>query len=74
MKPWATSDSPPGPLGVEEGVGRRPEERQWVCMPEPWTPARGLGMKLAYTPCWRAISLTTRRTVMTVSAMVRASV
>ena len=43
-------------------------------MPEPWTPASGLGMKLACTPSWRAISLTTRRTVMTVSAMVRASV
>ncbi len=46
----------------------------WVCIPEPCTPARGLGMKLANTPCWRAISLTTSRTVMTVSAMVRASV
>ncbi len=43
-------------------------------MPEPCTPARGLGMKLACTPSWRASSFTTRRTVMTVSAIVRASV
>ena len=46
----------------------------WVCMPDPCTPASGLGMKLANTPCWRAISFTTSRTVITVSAMVRASV
>ena len=43
-------------------------------MPDPCTPARGLGMKLACTPRRWAVSFTTRRTVMTVSAMVRASV
>ena len=43
-------------------------------MPDPWTPARGLGMKLAWMPRRWAISFTTSRTVITVSAMVRASV
>ena len=43
-------------------------------MPDPCTPASGFGMKLACTPSWRASSLTTSRTVMTVSAIVRASV
>ena len=46
----------------------------WVCMPEPCTPYSGLGMKVASTSFRAAISLTTMRTVMTVSAMVRASV
>ena len=43
-------------------------------MPEPCTPASGLGMKLAWTPRSRAISFTTSLNVMTLSAMVRASV
>ena len=43
-------------------------------MPEPCTPPSGLGMKLAKTPWRRAISFTTMRVVMTVSAMVSASV
>ena len=43
-------------------------------MPEPCTPASGLGMKEAKTPSWRAISLITMRVVITVSAMVSASV
>ncbi len=47
---------------------------RWVCIPEPCTPARGLGMKLAWTPRSMAISFTTSLKVMTLSAMVRASV
>ncbi len=43
-------------------------------MPDPCTPPSGLGMKDAKTPSWRAISLITIRVVMTVSAMVSASV
>ena len=43
-------------------------------MPEPWTPARGFGMKLAAMPAPRASSFTTWRTVITVSAIVSASV
>ena len=61
-------------VGVDEGVGSPRNSERWVCIPDPWTPASGLGMKLAWTPCWRAISLTTRRTLITVSAMVSASV
>ena len=38
------------------------QSEKWVCMPEPWTPARGFGMKLAATPDWRASSFTTWRT------------
>ena len=50
------------------------QSERCVCMPEPWTLARGLGMKLAETPDCRANSLTTWRTDITVSAMVSASV
>ena len=42
-------------------------------MPDPATPSRGLGMKVACRPCSRAASLTTRRALITLSAMVRAS-
>ncbi len=44
-----------------------------VCMPEPGCSANGLGMKEAYTPCSSATSLTTRRKVMMLSAVVSAS-
>ncbi len=43
-------------------------------MPEPCTPPSGLGMKLANTPSRRAISFITMRVVITVSAIVIASV
>ena len=46
----------------------------WVCMPEPWTPSSGLGMNVAWTPSVEATSFTTSRNVMTLSAMVSASV
>ena len=74
MNPSATSESPPGRSVSTKALASSRKSERWVCMPEPCTPASGFGMKLANTPCWRAISLTTRRTVMTVSAMVRASV
>ena len=32
-----------------------------VCIPEPFTPNSGLGMNVAYTPCFLATSLTTVR-------------
>ena len=43
-------------------------------MPEPCTPSSGLGMNVAWTPCWAATSFTTSRNVMTLSAIVSASV
>ena len=42
-------------------------------MPEPFMPAIGFGMNVAYTPFAMAISLTMRRYVMTASAIVSAS-
>ena len=47
---------------------------KWVCMPEPCTPVSGLGMNVACTPASSATSFTTSRNVITLSAMVRASV
>ena len=43
-------------------------------MPLPGSPAMGLGMNDAYTPCFMAISLTTSLYVITASAMDSASV
>ncbi len=43
-------------------------------MPDPWTPPRGLGIKEARIPLRAAISFTTTRTSITVSAIVMASV
>ncbi len=45
-----------------------------VCMPLPLMPNTGLGMNVACTPWSMAICLTTSRYVITLSAMVRASV
>ena len=42
-------------------------------MPEPCTPSIGFGMKVAYTPCSIAISRTTSRNVMMLSAIESAS-
>ena len=50
------------------------KSEKWVCMPEPCTPASGLGMKVACTPASKATSRTTSRNVITLSAIVRASV
>ncbi len=74
MNPSATSESPPARSRSTNALVSPRKRDMWVCMPEPCTPASGLGMKLANTPCWRAISFTTSRTVITVSAMVMASV
>ena len=43
-------------------------------MPDPNAPAIGFGMNVAYTPRSVATSLTTTRNVMTLSAIVSASV
>ncbi len=45
-----------------------------MCIPDPCTAASGFGMKVACTPASKATSRTTRRNVITLSAMVSASV
>src|SRR5919204_5790981 len=53
---------------------RSPSNSDWcVCMPLPFTPNTGLGMKVAYTPNSWAASFTVNRYVMTQSAMLSAS-
>ena len=74
MKWRATSDSPYSSFSSTKALCSPSHSEMWVCMPEPCTPPSGLGMKLAKTPSRRAISLTTMRVVITVSAMVMASV
>ena len=46
---------------------------RWVCIPEPFSPNSGLGMKVAYQPYFMAYSLTVIRYVMQSSAMFSAS-
>ena len=43
-------------------------------MPEPCTPSSGFGMNVACSPCAAATSRTTKRNVITLSAIVSASV
>ena len=74
MKPLATSDRPYSSSGSWNALRFPSKSEKWVCMPEPWTPASGLGMNVAWRPASSAISFTISRVVMTVSAMVRASV
>ena len=74
MKRRATSESPYWSFSSTKALRSPSHSEMWVCIPEPCTPASGLGMKEAKTPSWRAISLITMRVVMTVSAMVSASV
>src|SRR5665648_338746 len=57
----------PKPLHGENGS-------DWcTCMPLPFSPWSGLGMKVACTPLWAATSLTMRRVIITRSAISRAS-
>ncbi len=74
MKPLATLDRPCSSPGSWKALTSPSNSEKWVCIPEPWTPASGLGMNVAITPDSCASSFTMRRAVMTVSAMVRASV
>jgi hypothetical protein len=67
-------ERPSGSPGSWKALVSPSNSEKWVCMPEPWTPSMGLGMNVACTPAARAIWRTTSRNVMTLSAMVRASV
>ena len=49
-------------VGVEEGVASPSANSDWcVCMPEPFSPNSGLGMKVACQPYFIAYSLTVIR-------------
>ena len=47
MKPRATFDSPYGSPGSWKALVSPSNSDRWVCMPEPCTPAIGLGMNVA---------------------------
>ena len=67
-------DSPYWPVGSWKAL-RSPSNREMcVCMPEPGWAISGLGMKEAWTLRWMAMFPTMVRIVMTLSAIVRASV
>ena len=74
MKPLATFDSPYSSPASWKALTSPSNSDRWVCMAEPFQPATGFGMKVAYTPRLWATSLTTIRKAMTLSAIVRASV
>ena len=63
-----------GSSGSKKAFSSPRKSETWVCMPEPCTPSNGLGMNVAWTPSDAATSFTTSRNVMTLSAMVSASV
>ena len=74
MKCLPTFDSPYGSPGSWNALTSPSKSDRWVCMPEPNAPWIGLGMNVAYTPCDCAICFTMSRNVMTLSAIVSASV
>ena len=72
MKPRATGERWSG-SSAEKNAFVSPLKRDWwVCMPLPFSPCSGLGMKVAYTPLWAATSLVMRRMIITWSAIFRA--
>ncbi len=73
MKCRATFDRPSSSPASWKALTSPSNSDRWVCMPEPWTPSSGFGMNVAKTPRSRAISRTTRRAVMMLSAIDRAS-
>ena len=73
MNPSATSDSPRG-VGVDEGVGVAPEQGHVGVHARSLHAGQRLGHEAGEHALLAGLSLTTSRTVMTVSAMVRASV
>ena len=62
MNRRATSESPYSSVVVDEGVGVALEQRHVGVHPRALHAGSGLGMKVAKTPFWRAISFTTIRT------------
>ena len=67
-------DSPCWSPGSWNALTSPSNSERCVCIPEPYAPAIGLGMNVAYTPRSRATSFTTIRNVMMLSAIVSASV
>ena len=74
MKPRATSESPIGSSGSWNAFVSSRHSDRWVCIPDPWTPSSGLGMKVACTPELIATSRTIMRNAMRLSDIPSASV
>ncbi len=74
MKHFATFESPYGSPGSWNALTSPSNSDMCVCMPEPNAPEIGLGMNVACTPRSWATWRTTVRNVMTLSAIVSASV
>src|SRR5229473_2347109 len=65
MKPRATAERLCGSSGSCKALRLPSKREKWVCIPDPWTAAKGFGMKVAWALDSWASSLTTWRTVMT---------
>ena len=74
MKHLPTFDSPYSSPGSWNALTSPSNSERCVCIPEPNTPSMGLGMNVAYAPRSVATCFTTRRNVITLSAIVSASV
>ena len=74
MKFLPTFESPALSPGSWNALTSPSNSERCVCIPDPNACASGLGMNVAYTPRSCATSFTTRRNVITLSAMVSASV
>ena len=61
------------PAGSKKALRSPSNREKCVCMPEPNSSGKGLGMKVARQPSLSATSSTTARKVMMLSAMDRAS-
>ncbi len=74
MKAFPTLERPNSSPGSWNALTSPSNSERCVCIPEPKSPAIGLGMNDAYTPRSCATSFTTSRKVITLSAIVSASV
>ena len=74
MNALPTLESPYSSPGSWNALTSPSKSERCVCMPDPKSPAIGFGMNVAYTPRSCATSFTTSRNVITLSAIVSASV
>ena len=74
MNAFPTFDRPCWSPGSWNALTSPSKSERCVCMPDPKSPPIGFGMNVAYTPRSCATSFTTSRNVMTLSAIVSASV
>ena len=74
MKHLPTFDRPYSSPGSWNALTSPSNSDRCVCIPEPNAPSIGFGMNVAYTPSSLATCLTTWRNVITLSAIVSASV